>query len=127
MTALILAQKKLFALPPMVRIRQAADYFLELNQKGMVSIITILFLSLSALIYLVSIYTVFGAGLRLQAYENVIAELENSVTSQESKLQELRLDLSGNYDKLLLSMERISVLKYIREENFTASLPVIQP
>lgn len=127
MATLILAQKKLFALPKIFRIEQSADCFLKLNEKGVITVATITLMSFFALVYLVTMYITFDTGFRLQAYERSIAQLQNSVASQELKLQELRLELAGNYNKLLPSMEKISSLKYITEDNFTASLPVTQP
>lgn len=122
MTTLILAQKKLLSFRYDARLFEGlADRFYVTNQKGLITFIMAFFIVLSAAVYVISLYVVFGAGFSMGTLEKRMQNLTGETISLELSLQEQKTRVFEDQNDVLLHMEKISNVKYLTPDGFVAS------
>lgn len=104
------------------------ERFLDWNHNGIITVFTLIFIAAAVISYLISAYTIFEIGFKIQEREYTISQLEALTASREISLHELRTGLANDSGELLNLMEKVSALKYIGGEGtVTASLPAMHP
>jgi hypothetical protein len=113
MTALILAQKRITAVIPVLDFSVFKERFASANHRGAISASLISLTAVAVIIYLAALFSFFSLGLKVQGYVRAEDDLVRTLQARELALQE-KIGLLANREGVVLeSMERVSAIKYL--------------
>lgn len=121
MIILVLAQKKILYSGLFQRLDAIKTGVQEINRRGTLTIILIWLVATLATGYLGALYLTFQTGFFIQESNKFAAEYKEKVLKLELEVQEAERGLASGHKETLELMEKISGIKYVSPEVFTAS------
>jgi len=117
MTILTLAQRKI--MPPTVSLPFARikEQFFAFNQKGIITILGIIVILVSVIVYLAALYVTFQTGFSIQESSEQLIRLKDGTVKLEFSLRRKEAGLAEANKELLESMEKISAVKYLTTDH----------
>lgn len=122
MTALILAQRKIFSVYWTPRWNEARVWLDSANENGVVTISLLGAGIVTLIVYLGALYAAFNFNLSVQNLAKQETDLSKEVLRIEVLLEGKKTSLAKNDAHVLEFMERVSAIKYLSGEPATALL-----